>query len=935
MKHYRTMGTLGLLAWLVGLAAAQSTLQGVKATKTPGGVEVAITGNELGQPKVIRTKQNRSYVLEWNASLKTKPGRTKVNSAGVNYVWHGWFTSRPEKVRVQLWLANGSVVPTLTKTNSGWSVTVGTAVAKAATPAYEDIYATKNFETLPPINPFVTATELKATPIDTTALDAKKPETLASVAESMQPKVINTNTTMPVSDVSGDRIVSLDFVNTDVNLILKALAAQADVNIVTSPEVGGRINVKLDSVTLVDALNLVTTIANVRYTKIGKTYLVTTSARFSDAIRQVIGKLEEAGETRVIQLVSGEGKQIKAATLKAVPQLSSAGVYDLILPTESIKVESKTGFGATSGAGQASAGVAGGGSASGSGGSSQSGGSGSAQGSAQGSGTASAAVGGSGTSESQSSSVQLSSEADANKDGKDPYIVIVGSPERITEVVKFIHSLDEKIAEANSLSTASISTRIIPLYSPNSKVILDSVQNMISRDPRAEAYKVVVTAGATLGKEEANQLLVITGPVNGLDALENLAKATDTGIASALGIQVPSNEQDARKHYEVVDLMWIEPVEAAKELETRVRGLSASLMPAPVDPNVNGGKVIGSTVSTASNNTSQATGGQGTGGTNQGSSSSSTGQATATEEQGIGLKKALGTEPMKLLLFGTDGQIAAARSLLGVIDLEPKQVAIDLRVVEMSKDDANKFGLDWSILTGGFVKSIKLTNQLFSSGTSSGNVSGNYSHQATTFSHDIDLDSLLTDSRIISRPNTLALDGRSTRLFIGDTVRYVEQIQASQSGVTVITGKVDIGVTLKTTPRIGPDGSIQVNFEPTLTILKGFTAIPNGGQLPQTSERSMQTNFVMKSGETLALGGLIQDSDRVVQQGLPFLKDLPIIGRLFRSETTNKVRTEIVFFVTVREVEPKSKKTAADPRVNQKNEVADPNAALGTKKPKP
>jgi type II secretory pathway component GspD/PulD (secretin) len=88
-----------------------------------------------------------------------------------------------------------------------------------------------------------------------------------------------------------------------------------------------------------------------------------------------------------------------------------------------------------------------------------------------------------------------------------------------------------------------------------------------------------------------------------------------------------------------------------------------------------------------------------------------------------------------------------------------------------------------------------------------------------------------------------------------------------------------------------------------VSFLRGFTPVPNGGQLPQTSERISQNTVTVRSGETLAIGGLIQDQDTKDVSGVPILMDLPIIGQLFRRTTHTKRRTEIVFFLTARSIE--------------------------------
>jgi type II secretory pathway component GspD/PulD (secretin) len=120
-------------------------------------------------------------------------------------------------------------------------------------------------------------------------------------------------------------------------------------------------------------------------------------------------------------------------------------------------------------------------------------------------------------------------------------------------------------------------------------------------------------------------------------------------------------------------------------------------------------------------------------------------------------------------------------------------------------------------------------------------------------------------------------------------------------------------VRLAVLARAGADGNISLDLRPTLSFLRQFTQVPGGGQLPQTSERTTQSTAVIKSGETIALGGLIQDFDRKTVGGIPILKDLPIVGALFRRTDNSKVRTEVVFFLTARIVDDTTRQDAARP----------------------
>ncbi|MBL8040344.1 MAG: type II and III secretion system protein, partial [Chthonomonas sp.] len=186
------------------------------------------------------------------------------------------------------------------------------------------------------------------------------------------------------------------------------------------------------------------------------------------------------------------------------------------------------------------------------------------------------------------------------------------------------------------------------------------------------------------------------------------------------------------------------------------------------------------------------------------------------------------------------------------------------------------------------------------------------------------LDSITNNRNLIARPNVIAMDGKGTELFVGDVIRYVESIQSSQNGVTVTTSQVRVGVRCSVLLRVGADDRISMDLQPVISYLRGFTAVPGGGQLPQTSERIAQSSVQINNGDTVVIGGLIKDEDRKIISGVPLLKDLPIIGRLFSRTDNSRQRSEIVIFLTARVVTPDTKGDAALPRANEKRNTENP-----------
>ncbi|MFW5697019.1 MAG: type II secretion system protein GspD, partial [Fimbriimonadaceae bacterium] len=148
----------------------------------------------------------------------------------------------------------------------------------------------------------------------------------------------------------------------------------------------------------------------------------------------------------------------------------------------------------------------------------------------------------------------------------------------------------------------------------------------------------------------------------------------------------------------------------------------------------------------------------------------------------------------------------------------------------------------------------------------------------------------------------------------GDTVRYVETIQATQNGISVVTREIDTGVIFNIAGRVSGSGAIALDLDQRFTILTGFTPVPGGGQIPQTSDRQTKMFVNMRDGETVAIGGLIQEQDVRRVSGVPILKDLPILGWLFKRTENERQRTEVVFFLTAKKVERGELPSAASPR---------------------
>jgi type II secretory pathway component GspD/PulD (secretin) len=851
------------VAALSALGAAQGDLTGLDVRQADKGVEIEVKGTNLSQPKELRAWGGESYLVEFEGNLAIKPIVNKaVNKAGVKWVSCQWFSAKPPRVRVHVKLLDPTINPTLTKTDGGWLITIGEKVAPKTAPKNSD----------------------GKTKEDESAM-SQAIQDLQNGGLPAVPKPGPTNTTGGGGVTGGtpqnhQALVDVDFVNTDVLQILKALSIQSGMNIIASPSVSPsgepvKVTASLSRVTLDDALSLITAMANLRYAKIGNTYVVTPAGDFVRMMRQVMQSGSARYDTRVVNLTSGEAAQIRDATLTAYPQDGRLGFYDIIIPTQPgatppPQVTLADLFNMSQ----------------------------SNQNNQQGGTTGTNGQGGTNPPATKPQEPVIPAKA--------YYLMVVGEPARVTEVADYIQQLDARIARSYSVNRSEdIGSVVIPLCSGQTDRIAEMIEKMIAKNPRANEFSISKTSLKDSAQTETGtQVLLMMGPKEDLDSIKSMAMSIDEDLCEAQGIAYDMTANGQERTDQVIDLDFVDPTSAMNMLKGRIPGLFVTLVPDPVSPRGGG------------SSSSTSTGGGGGGGTEGGG----TGGGTGVEIQGAGQGSGGSSDeeditPMKLWVRGTRSQVEEAMHVVAMMDVAPKQVAFELRVLEMTKEDALKLGIDWSILSSGRTDSLRSNQSAGATNATPGTVSLNYIFKGISSLNLLaQLDKSDNNLHFIARPNSLTTDGRMAKIFVGDTVRYIQSIQSTQNGVTVQIGEVKVGVDLNVVPRIGSNGNMAMDIQANQSILQSFTPVPGGGDIPQTSDRQVKLFANMRSGETLVLGGLIQEADRNRVSGIPLLKDLPIIGQLFRRTERVKQRTEVVFFLTAVEVGEGTREGAASPR---------------------
>jgi len=287
-------------------------------------------------------------------------------------------------------------------------------------------------------------------------------------------------------------------------------------------------------------------------------------------------------------------------------------------------------------------------------------------------------------------------------------------------------------------------------------------------------------------------------------------------------------------------------------------------------------------------------------------------------------------------VMGTERQQAYVRQYLDqVTSAAQRQVLIEATIVEVALNDTFKSGVDWSRLgSDGSLKGFTFRQNM--SGTANlvqpistvgagatllstpGFILGynNTNNPLGNIAASISWLQTFGETRVLSSPKIMAINNQSALLKVVDNVVYfkVEVTPATLSSTgTVISPatysttpqNVSVGVVMSVTPQIDDSGKVSINVRPTISRIIDFVNDPNPqlaaagvtNPVPQIEVREMESMLQVGSGQTVVLGGLMQDEVKNADKNVPGLAKLPLIGKLFQAKNDARRKTELVIFL--------------------------------------
>ncbi|CAL4869735.1 Secretin XpsD (plasmid) [Asticcacaulis sp. MM231] len=238
------------------------------------------------------------------------------------------------------------------------------------------------------------------------------------------------------------------------------------------------------------------------------------------------------------------------------------------------------------------------------------------------------------------------------------------------------------------------------------------------------------------------------------------------------------------------------------------------------------------------------------------------------------------------------------QEVLNEIDHEPAQIFIEASIAEVALTKDLNYGIDWAALASN--GHLKVSNYTGDS-TSFNPVAPGFSisYVGTDISAAIDALSSQSNVRIVSAPKITTVENTAATLQVGDQVPVVVQsAQSTSSSDTPVINSVDYkdtGVMLKVTPRITSENRIMLQVSQEVSSV--VKTVTSGIDSPTINQRKIESSLIVPEGVVVALGGMISSSDSTSDNGIPGLKDIPLVGGLFKGQTHSRGRTELVILL--------------------------------------
>ncbi|MBS1214445.1 MAG: gspD, partial [Proteobacteria bacterium] len=262
-----------------------------------------------------------------------------------------------------------------------------------------------------------------------------------------------------------------------------------------------------------------------------------------------------------------------------------------------------------------------------------------------------------------------------------------------------------------------------------------------------------------------------------------------------------------------------------------------------------------------------------------------------------------------LIIFAKPADYKEIEAVIKELDVMPMQVLIDATVVEVSLKGELQYGLRWYFehRDMGFVRGNP------TSSIAQANLAGGFTYSMVNAAKDIrvQLDLLAANNKVnvLSSPSLMVLNNQEAQINVGDKVPTPTATASNVlpgAATTTLTSTLqyqESGTSLRLKPRVNAGGLVIMDVMQEISTPSKVTV--NNTDTFQFAQRKIHSTVAVPDGESLALGGLIQDRESDAVTGIPILSQIPYLGWLFSTTIKSKERTELIVLLTPRTVNQK------------------------------
>ena len=265
-----------------------------------------------------------------------------------------------------------------------------------------------------------------------------------------------------------------------------------------------------------------------------------------------------------------------------------------------------------------------------------------------------------------------------------------------------------------------------------------------------------------------------------------------------------------------------------------------------------------------------------------------------------------------LIIVASAQDYAVIQQVIKQLDVMPLQVLIDVMIVDVTLKDELEYGIKWALSHNNGQNAASSNNgvKLFDAAKKAAvaSVTGGfgYAFVSEDVSAVLESEALKSNINVISSPSLMVLNNQEASIQVGNEIslRTSEIRNASSEGnLTSNFEQRKTGVNLKVKPRVNANGLVIMEIEQSVEDVGKLPTDPNKN--PDILTREIKSSVAVQSGETIVLGGLINEKNGHEKSGIPLLHELPLIGVLFGNTSTSNNKTELVILITPRVVKSK------------------------------